>query len=252
MTRSERIREALDNDGFVLHFQPILDLATDSVTTYEALIRMRDSETGELIQPGAFLYVADRYGMAYSIDRWVIGRAVETLASNRLGETAQLAINISARTLNHPEVLDELGRRLERAGIEPSRLILEITETAAIENVENAKRFARRLTSLGCSLALDDFGTGFSSFYYLKHLPCQYLKIDGEFIRNLRASPNDRLLVKSVVDIAKGMGKRTIAEFVGDDETVKILKGIGVDYAQGFHIGKPAAAPTAQADGARC
>jgi EAL domain-containing protein (putative c-di-GMP-specific phosphodiesterase class I) len=242
LTRAERIREALDNDGFVLHFQPILDLATDRVTTYEALIRMRDSESGELVQPGAFLYVADRYGMAYSIDRWVIGRAIKTLASGRLGDDARLAINISARTLNHPEVLDELGRRLEDASIEPGRLILEITETAAIENVENAKRFARRLTSLGCALALDDFGTGFSSFYYLKHLPCQYLKIDGEFIRNLRASPNDRLLVKSVVDIAKGMGKRTIAEFVGDEETVAILTGIGVDYAQGFHVGKPAPA----------
>ena len=239
MTRAERIRAALDNDDFVLHYQPILDLGSDRVTTYEALIRMRDADDGGLIQPGAFLYVADRYGMAYSIDRWVIVHALETLASGQLGDDAHIAINISARTLNHPEVLDELGQRLERDGIDPGRLIFEITETAAIENVENAKRFARRLTSLGCELALDDFGTGFSSFYYLKHLPCQYLKIDGEFIRNLRASPNDRLLVKSVVDIATGMGKRTVAEFVGDDETVAILRELGVDYAQGFHVGKP-------------
>ncbi len=133
----------------------------------------------------------------------------------------------------------------------PGRLIFEITETAAIENVENAKRFARRLTSLGCALALDDFGSGFSSFYYLKHLPCQYLKIDGEFVRNLRASPNDRLLVKSVVDIAQGMGKQTVAEFVGDDATVAILRDLGVDYAQGFHIGKPVPADQIQPAGRR-
>ena len=236
----DRIRDAFSNDGFVLHYQPILDLHAGSVTTYEALIRMRGPNE-ELIPPGSFLDVADRYGMAPSIDRWVASKAIETIANGGISPLARVAINISARTLNHPEILDELERELARTDVAPSRLIFEITETAAIEHVANAKRFAARLTSLGCSLALDDFGTGFSSFYYLKHLPCQYLKIDGEFIRNLRASPNDRLLVQSMVDIARGMGKLTIAEFVGDEETIAILKELGVDYAQGFHIGKPAA-----------
>ena len=209
------------------------------MTIREALIRMR-GPNDELIPPATFLDVADRYGMSVSIDRWVIRRAIETIASAGFHSQARIAVNISARTLNHPEVLDELERDLASTGVPPERLIFEITETAAIEHVANAKRFATRLTAMGCALALDDFGTGFSSFYYLKHLPCRYLKIDGEFIRNLRASPNDRLLVHSMVDIARGMGKLTIAEFVGDDATIEILRELGVDYAQGFHIGPPA------------
>ena len=128
---------------------------------------------------------------------------------------------------------------MEETGIDPARLIFELTETAAIANVEEAKAFAGRLHGRGCQFALDDFGAGFGSFYYLKNFPFDYLKIDGEFIRGLASSPMDQLVVEAIVTIARGMGKKTVAEFVADEETACLLRKIGVDYAQGYHIGRP-------------
>ena len=130
-------------------------------------------------------------------------------------------------------------RELADAGVDPGRLVFEITETSAIADMEQARAFAERLTRLGCRFALDDFGAGFSSFHYLKHLPLDYLKIDGEFVRGLTSSPTDRLVVKAMVDIARGMGMKTIAEFVEDAETVTLLRELGVDYSQGYHHGRP-------------
>ena len=128
---------------------------------------------------------------------------------------------------------------MAEAGIDPARLIFELTETAAIANIEEAKAFASRLRGRGCRFALDDFGAGFGSFYYLKNLPFDYLKIDGDFIRGLATSPMDQLVVEAIVSIARGMGKKTVAEFVADEETVRLLEKAGVDYAQGYHIGRP-------------
>ena len=141
-----------------------------------------------------------------------------------------------------PELVE---REIAATGIDPSRLVFEITETAAIANMEQARAFAERLTRLGCRFALDDFGAGFSSFYYLKHLPLDYLKIDGEFVRALPQSRTDQILVASVVELARGLGKQTIAEYVGDDATVELLRALGVDFAQGFHTGCPV--PVAEA-----
>jgi EAL domain-containing protein (putative c-di-GMP-specific phosphodiesterase class I) len=129
---------------------------------------------------------------------------------------------------------------LNAAAVDPKQLIFEVTETAAIGNMAAARGCAERLRALGCRFALDDFGAGFGSFYYLKHLPFDFIKIDGEFVRSCTIDPTDRLVVRAVVELARGMQKQTIAEFVGDEETLAILQELGVDYVQGFHLGKPA------------
>src|SRR5204863_6077863 len=145
------------------------------------------------------------------------------------------------KSLGDPQLLELIEFELQRTGIPPSSLIFEVTETAAVANIHAAREFAERLIELGCRFALDDFGAGFGSFYYLKHLPFDYLKIDGDFIRNLPSSKADQLTVKAIVQIAHGLGKRAIAEFVGDDATLGLLRRYGVDYAQGYHTGRPVA-----------
>jgi EAL domain-containing protein (putative c-di-GMP-specific phosphodiesterase class I) len=156
------------------------------------------------------------------------------------GRPTALEVNVSGRSLGDANLMAAIEATLARTGADPSGLILEITETAAVANIPQAQAFGQRLSELGCRFALDDFGAGFGSFYYLKHLPFDILKIDGEFIRNCRANPVDRLVIESVVTIARGMGKQTVAEFVGDDDTMSLLRSYGVDFAQGFHLGKPA------------
>lgn len=141
--------------------------------------------------------------------------------------------------MNDPDLAAHVTSLLSEYPIPPERLVIEITETAAIKHIDRACCLAQQLRALGCKLALDDFGAGFASFYYLKHLQFDYLKIDGEFIRNLCATPTDQLVVEAVVTIAHGLGTATIAEFVGDDPTVDRLKQLGVDYAQGYHLGRP-------------
>lgn len=235
----ERIREALDHDDFELHAQPIVDLGTGIISQWELLVRMR-AEDGDLIPPGAFLSVAERYGLIQELDRWVLRRAIGLLARAQAARhPLVLEVNVSGRSMGDPRVLESVERELATTGVRGEDLILEITETAAVENIPQAQAFGRRLSELGCRFALDDFGAGFGSFYYLKHLPFDVLKIDGEFIRNCRTNPVDRLVIQAVVDIARGLGKHTVAEFVGDDETMALLRAHGVDYAQGFHLGKP-------------
>ncbi len=150
-----------------------------------------------------------------------------------------LHVNLSGKSIGDPGVAALIESALTEAGIDPSRLVFELTETATIANIEEAKVFAHRLRARGCRLALDDFGAGFGSFYYLKNLPFDYFKIDGDLIRGIATSPMDQLVIGAIVGIARGMGKKTIAEFVTDDETVRLLEKAGVDYAQGYHIGRP-------------
>lgn len=237
---SHRIRRALDHDLFALHYQPIVELSSGRVERYEALVRLDDSKDGRLVPPNVFLYIADRYGLMPAIDRWVVTRAIADLADRRVPSDVGFEVNLSPRSIGDLEIADLVERELTRAGVEPSRLTLEITETAAITNIEDAKRLSRRLARLGCSFALDDFGTGFASFYYLKHLPYDVVKIDGDFVRAVTDSETDRLLVVALVDLARGMRKRTIAEYVGDEHAYALLRGLGVDFAQGFFIGRPA------------
>jgi EAL domain-containing protein (putative c-di-GMP-specific phosphodiesterase class I) len=155
------------------------------------------------------------------------------------GNDLRFEVNLSGHTIGDPQLLELIERRLEETGVPPDRLIFEITETAAVANIARAATFANRLSELGCRFALDDFGAGFGSFYYLKHLPFDYLKIDGEFVRHCTTNETDRILIAAVVQIAKGMGKHTIAEFVADQESVDVLTRLGVDYGQGYFLGRP-------------
>jgi diguanylate cyclase (GGDEF)-like protein/PAS domain S-box-containing protein len=235
-----RIREALEQDLFVFQAQPILDLRTDKISHYELLLRMTGGK-GELIVPGAFLDTAERFGLIHAIDRWVVKRAIRLIAAHRhRGRSLRLVINVSAKAFTDAELLPMIKRELGIWSVDPHSLTLEITETAAITNIYQAEKFVRMLKQMGCRIGLDDFGVGFASFYHLKHLPVDYLKIDGSFIRNLPMDPVDQQLVGAMVTVARSLGKETIAEFVSDAETVRLLREYGVDYVQGFHIGADA------------
>ncbi len=201
----DRIRAAVENDYFRIHFQPIIDLATGRVCQYEALLRLEDQDTGKLLSPATFLYIPERFGMMGAIDRWVVHSALAAFGE-RFPKDLQLEINLSAQSLNDPGLAGLIERELAANEVEPDRIIFEITETAAISNTQNARAFAQRLMGLGCAFALDDFGSGFASFYTLKQLPYEYLKIDGDFIRALPSSGDDKLVVKALVDVARGMG----------------------------------------------
>jgi EAL domain-containing protein (putative c-di-GMP-specific phosphodiesterase class I) len=203
-------------------------------------LRMQDDD-GDLIPPGAFLAIAERLDLIQDIDRWVTSRAIDLLAEYRDdGTDVIFEVNLSGLSIGDPALLDLIECRLADTGVPPSSVIFEITETSAVANIPRARAFGERLSELGCRFALDDFGAGFGSFYYLKHLPFDYLKIDGEFVRNCVTNHTDRLIVESVVGIAQGLEKKTIAEFVGDEETVRALNRLGVDFAQGYHTGRPA------------
>jgi diguanylate cyclase (GGDEF)-like protein/PAS domain S-box-containing protein len=234
------IRDALDEDRLVLQAQPIMDLASGDIHQYELLLRMRDP-LGELISPAAFLPVAERYDLIGAIDKWVVKRAIEMLGEELVRKNRLIfEVNISGRSTGDPELLELIEQELEANKVAPEQVIFEITETTAVGNIPRAQEFAAHLNKLGCRFALDDFGAAFASFYYLKHLPFDYLKIDGEFVRSCLDDRTDQLVIRAVVDIARGLGKRTVAEMVGDQPTLELLAGLGVDHAQGYHIGKPA------------
>jgi EAL domain-containing protein (putative c-di-GMP-specific phosphodiesterase class I) len=236
-----RLRRALADDLFVLHYQPIVSLKDGRVTHYEALVRLADEASGRLVSPVSFLPAAERYGLIRDIDRMVLDKVAALLGSTSDQRRTSIAINVSALTISDPHMLAHIERELALRSADPSRLVIELTETASISDMQQAKLFCTGVQQLGCAIALDDFGAGFGSFYYLKHLPFQYLKIDGDFIRGLPDSPNDQLVVKALVGLVRGMGRRTIAEFVGDQQTMSLLREYGVDYAQGFEVGRPQA-----------
>jgi EAL domain-containing protein (putative c-di-GMP-specific phosphodiesterase class I) len=241
-----RLRSALRDGAFVLHFQPIVELASGAVSHHEALVRLADEPDGRLVAPGAFLPAAERCGLVREIDRLVITRVARLLGGQLAPDATAapargVALNLSALSVTDRGMLAHIESELARNHVDPRRLVVEITETAAISDIHRARAFCEGVQSLGCAIALDDFGVGFGSFYYAKRLPFNYLKIDGDFVRELPASRNDRLVVRAIVDVARGMGRQTIAEFVGDEATMSLLGELGVDYAQGFHVGRPAA-----------
>ncbi|MGO9961325.1 MAG: putative bifunctional diguanylate cyclase/phosphodiesterase [Solirubrobacteraceae bacterium] len=235
-----RLQRAIEDESFVLHAQPIVPVCSAGAPRFELLLRMPD-DNGELIAPATFLYYAERFGLIQQIDEWVMTQAVRLLHEHQAqGNDISLAINISGKTLNAGTIGGRLRSLLEASPVPGGRLMLELTETAAIANIDRARELAHYLRELGCRLALDDFGAGFASFYYLKHLEFDCIKIDGEFIKRLPQTPSDQLIVRAVVDIARGLSAETIAEFVQDDETLALLRELGVDYAQGYHTGRPA------------
>jgi EAL domain-containing protein (putative c-di-GMP-specific phosphodiesterase class I) len=235
----ERLRRALAADLFVVHYQPIASLKDGRVSLYEALVRLSDEADGSLLAPATFLPAAERYGLIRDIDRLVLDKVAALLGSELHGHDVSIAVNLSALSVTDRGMLAFIRRRLAAHGVAPSRLVLEVTETASITDMGRAAAFCAGVQALGCAVALDDFGTGFGSFRYLKRLPFRYLKIDGDFIRCLPESVNDQLVVKALVGVVKGMGAETIAEFVGDQPTIGLLRAYGVDYAQGFAVGRP-------------
>jgi EAL domain-containing protein (putative c-di-GMP-specific phosphodiesterase class I) len=230
-----RLRRALEQDLFVLHYQPIVSLADGRLSHHEALVRLVDEPGGSVIGPASFLPAAERYGLIRAIDRMVLEKVITLLA----GSPGNIAMNLSALSVTDPGMLGEIERVLDLHDVDPGRLVVEVTETASISDMPRASEFCAGLQRLGCAVALDDFGAGFGSFHYLKHLPFSYLKIDGDFIRGLPRSSHDQLVVRALVGLVREMGQQTIAEFVGDRETLELLREYGVDYAQGFEIGRP-------------
>ena len=236
---SQRIRDAIEHDRFVLAYQPIVETGTGRIESYEVLLRLRD-ENGELILPGGFLPAAERFGLSVEIDRWVIVHALDMLA--KLRETRpglRFSINLSGQTLSDLRVCDLIVNHLSKTGLDPSALTFEITETAAIADMTQAGAFLSRLQQIGCLTALDDFGSGLSSFTYLRDLPVDIVKIDGSFVRNMASNDVDQATVKAMNDIAHAMGKTTIAEFVESEDILKLLAEYGIDRVQGYYFGRP-------------
>ena len=233
-----RIEEALEHDRFELHFQPIMNLATDKISSAEVLLRLRDEDG--LVPPSRFVYIAERVGLMPQVDAWVVEHSMEKLARlHEIDPLFELEVNLSGHSIGNPEIEKTIRESLARHDVDPSTLILEITETAAVADVALAREFAERMTELGCAFALDDFGAGFGSFYYLKHLIFDYVKIDGEFVAHVQESQVDRTIMRSIVGIARDLGKQTVAEFVSDPDILAVCREEGVDFAQGFLIGKP-------------
>jgi len=259
---SARLQQALKSDRFVIHYQPIvplrgLDLATlpdegdmfpscgsrfveNGVSHCEALIRLNDD--AGVVQPNAFLPTAERFGLMPQIDLWVIRHVIAHLAGlQRIGARACISVNLSGHTLADERLVPEVMGLLASHRVDPGSLIFEITETNAIANIEAATRLIGQLREHGCRFALDDFGSGFSSFHHLKHLPVDFVKIDGQFVSGMAQNPADRAIVMSINDIAHSFGKRTVAEFVENRAILELLVECGVDYAQGHHISPPRA-----------
>ena len=240
VTTASRIRDALTNDRLSLESQPILDLSSGKPIRHELLLRM--GSNGDTLPAAAFIETAEKVGMVQELDRWVVARALELAAERqRMGAVAALHVNLSGASFTDLSVLEFIERHLDEADADPSCLTFEITETAAIRNFDTAAAFADRLTEFGCQVAIDDYGAGYGPFYYLRHLPFDLIKIDGDFVRNMPRNDADQLTVQAIVGIARGLGKQTIAEFVQDDRTTGMLREFGVDMAQGFHLGRPSA-----------
>ncbi len=236
---SRRIKTALEQDRFVLARQPVVRTQNRVTEGYEILLRLVD-EQDSLVMPGGFLPSAERFGLAADIDRWVIAHAIEALAEQQAAESAiQYNINLSGMTLSDPGVCDLIKEQLDKTNINPSSITFEVTETVAIADMAAAEKVLSHIKSMGCKTALDDFGTGMSSFAYLKDLPVDIVKIDGRFVRNLSTSTVDQAMVRAMNDIAHALGKITVAEFVEDEDGFQLLKHFGVDYCQGYLLGKP-------------
>lgn len=234
----ERLRDALENDSFVLMAQPIMRLEDNSISHYEVLVRLR-GEDGQLITPGHFIPVAERSGQIVALDRWVLKHSLVALRQLQ-DQGYHLAVNLSGPSLHDDSLQGYLEQELADSGAKPDHLILEVTETAAVTDFTTAQRILESIRKLGCQVALDDFGAGFSSFHYLAQLPADYIKIDGSFIKKLVESPEDQLIVRAIADIASGFGKQSIAEFVEREETLAILREFGITYAQGYYLSPPA------------
>lgn len=237
-----RVRQALTQDDFVLYAQPVYDLRTMEVHSHELLIRMREP-TGHLRSPAQFLPVAERSGLIVEIDEWVIRQGAELSARGHA-----VSLNVSAASVGTPGFIDTVAEIFDVAGADPRRVIMELTETAVVRDERPAREFIDAMRALGCEFALDDFGTGYGGFTYIKHLAIDYLKIDKEFVRDLDRDTSSRHVVEVIVSLAGRFGLRTVAEGVESRACLEVLSDLGVDYAQGYRLKRPA--PLARAFGA--
>jgi diguanylate cyclase (GGDEF)-like protein/PAS domain S-box-containing protein len=241
MQWAARINNALEEDRFELFRQTILPLQKEEDGAhYEILLRMRD-ESGGIIAPGLFIEAAERYSITPRIDRWVITNAFRWLVSeaDERERLVMCSINLSGQSLGDDKFLPFVIEQFQMSGLDATKICFEITETAAIASYSRANRFINALKELGCKFALDDFGTGLSSFGYLKHFPVDFLKIDGSFVKEILHDPIDREMVRSINEIGHLTGKETIAEFAENEEIITMLKGMGIDYAQGYGVSEP-------------
>ncbi|MDO9387480.1 MAG: EAL domain-containing protein [Thiobacillus sp.] len=234
----ERISNALDKKLFQLHFQGIYRTEDGALSHLEALIRMTDEcNPDHLIMPAHFIQLAEKSGRILDIDRWVIREVLRRLAGN--ADIPPIAVNLSGRSLSEPSLPQYISDELRQAGVSPQRLIVEITETAAVSDLHDAQRLIDALHQLGCGVCLDDFGVGFASFAYLKHLQVDTIKIDGLFIRDLSSDADNQVFVRAMVSVARGLGKAVVAEYVEDGRTLALLHQFGVDLVQGHYLDQP-------------
>jgi diguanylate cyclase (GGDEF)-like protein/PAS domain S-box-containing protein len=232
-----RVRSALEEERLELHMQTIQPLNSGDTTSHiEILVRLREDD--ELHLPGAFMPAVERYSLQTDLDRYVISHALDWMEKQE-PPPETMAINLSGKSLPDRSFLDFIIDRFKEGNIDPSRICFEITETAAITNLAYARTFISKLHDMGCRFSLDDFGSGLSSFAYLKYLPVDYLKIDGVFVRDIADDPMDKTIVYSISSIGKVLNMKTIAEYVENEETLSIVREMGIDYAQGYHISMP-------------
>ncbi|MBL4823163.1 MAG: EAL domain-containing protein [Colwellia sp.] len=229
------LHQAVAEDNLVLYFQPIIEIASKKIAYYEALVRLELD--GRIVLPGEFIPALEREGDMSLLDRQVISKAIYYLA--RHPQLNKIAINLSAQGFSDERLLPLIKDKIQQYDVDPSRIIFELTESASLSNITATQIMVEKLSILGCAFSIDDFGTGFSTFNYLKQLPAQSVKIDGSFVVDLATNPVDLALVKAIYEVATALGKKTVAEFVENEETLQILANIGVTYAQGFHLGKP-------------
>ena len=238
-----RLRTAIDEDGFELRFQPINDIESGQTTHHEVLIRLRGDD-GKLIQPDAFLPSAVRFGLMSEIDFWMIHNAAKAYSeftpSNR---ELRLSVNLSANAFENDDLTDFVEKTFGHFNVKPEHVILEITESLAVRRPAHVERQIAVLRDFGCQFALDDFGTGYSSFSYLQKLKFDYIKIDGSFVQDLMQNPVDQKMIKLIAEIGKEAGMRTIAEYVQNARSLERLGELGVDMAQGYFVGRPTRVP---------
>lgn len=238
----EKIEYSHLHDNFMLYLQPIMQVKTKEISHYEVLLRMQDKD-GSVLSPGEFIPAAEHTGLIHAIDHMVLRKAIAQVAKiYQAGFKVSFSINLSAHAFNDPELLPILKEELTSQDMDPACVMFEITETAALEDLPGARGLMIEIKELGCGFVLDDFGVGFSSFYYLRELPVDVVKIDGSFIRNLSENSDDLILVNALCSVARGFGKRITAEFVESAEVLALIEKMDIDYAQGYYIGKPAPA----------
>jgi EAL domain-containing protein (putative c-di-GMP-specific phosphodiesterase class I) len=242
-----KLRAAIDNNAFVLRYQPIIDVATRQTTHHEVLLRMR-AEDGKLIAPDAFLPAAVRFGLMAEIDTWMIENAIAVLATYQKDQPELcFSINLSVNAFESENLSGFVQSQLAKHGVRPASIVFEITESLAVRHLKHVEQQISSLRRIGCQLALDDFGTGYSSFSHLKRLSVDYIKIDGCFIRDLVDSPVDQKMVRMIAEIGREAGMKTIAEYVQSHEALELLGNLGVELAQGYYIGRPSSVPTRRA-----